>query len=627
MLKLLTSQKGSIGIAIVVAVIGLLSGLSLSAVALRDVRSTRLHIDNLQEFHLLRSAVSRARIVISYHEGQGYVPEVMNLPERLINVVFGNNRSTYKAKTRVEVSTAFDHTGFLIRSLITAYRGIGLAMTDENISPVKRYGENFIRSLQTLAIFHYFSDIDRALDDVEGNIRFYGADVIHGRVHSNSDIWIRQIGGGNNDGWPTFYGLVTTAGVIQVFGGGQYPEENVFRGGLIENYPSVAFDPTADLVRQNGTRILGETESDDMIGFVEINGLSFNARIGTISDIEPPQRFVIYDTYPPYGPVGDSIGVNIITMRDTVWSVQGGSLTNNTSYWVPFELWISGSIRGAQTWASSHNVYIKDDITYENTIPGQPPDGGEDGIFPFNSYDYLGLISEQSIYIQYGYWCPIDTVRKKPNTNSIFIYGAICAMGDSEGETTPNGIYIKDGVFTFQYHFPKGSTPDQMWFGEWFTKIDLHRFRYPSSPFSPWPPGLDYPWYNPIWPEPGPVAGVPAIPNPHGTPTVTYLRGNIRLFGSIAQRRRGFVRRSGNADYDTGIWDINNHVFGLHSNGLVPAGGPSGYDKDYTFDTRFETKGPPDFPLVKFEGYESDEMMDLGYETISWSFKRPPDNF
>ena len=630
MLKLLKNQKGSLGIAIVIVIIGVLSGVSLSSVAFRDVRSKRLQLDALQQLHYLRSEVSRARIVISYLEAQGTPPDMIYLPERSMNVSYTDNRTTYRAKTKIETYTAFDHTGFLIRSLITAFSGTGQLMTEEAKSTFQRYGENFIRSLQTLAIFHYFSDIDRALDDVDGNIRFYGADVIHGRVHSNTDIWIRQAGGGDNNGWPTFYGLVTTAGVVQVFGGGQYPEELVFRGGLIENYPRVVFEPSAALVRQNGNRPLGETGSDNKIGFVTLNGLNYTARIGDIVNVEPPELFTIYDTYPPYGPVGDSIGVNIITRRDTLWSISDGTLANNTSNWIPFELWISGMVRGAQTWASSHNIYIKDDITYENTIPGQPPDGGPpDLIYPVNNYDYFGLISEQSIYIQYGHYCPIDTVRKKPNTNNIYLYGAYCAMGDAQGETTPNGIYAKDGVFTFQYHFPKGSTPNQFYQGEFFTKIDLHRYKYPTSAFDPWPPGLDYPWYNPIWPEPGPVFGVPAIPNPHGAPTVVFLRGNIYLFGSIAQRRRGFVRRSGNADYDTGIWDIPNHIFGRHTIGLVgtPPGGPTGYDKDYTFDTRFETKGPPDFPLVKFEGYESDEMMDLGYETISWMFKQPPTNF
>lgn len=635
MFKLLKEQRGSLGIAMVIAVIAVLSGVSLASLAFNDSRGLRLQLDALQQFHYIRSEVSRARIVVSSFPEAGAVPEMMYLPIRNIPVSFSNNRTVYRTRTKIESYSVFDHSGHLIRTLVTAVRGNPSSLGDENQSPVKKYSENFIRSLQTLAIFHYFSDIDRALDDVEGNIRFFGQDVIYGRVHSNTDIWIRQIGGGNNQGWPTFWGLVTTAGEVRVYGGGTYDVDQVFRGGLIENYPRVVFEPTADLVRQNGNRPFGNEASDDKIAFVNIEGLTFTARIGTISDIYPPEEFIIYSSYPPYGPVGDPIGVNYVTMRDTTWVIASGTLQDNTSYWVPFELWISGEVAGKQTWASSHNVYIKDDITYDRTVTGQPPDGGADGLYPVNDRDYFGLISEESIYIQYGHYCPIDSVRKRPNTQDVYIYGALCAMGDAAGETTPNGIYAKDGIFTFQYQFPKGATPDQMAQGEWFTMIDLHRFRYPTSAFDPWPPGLDYPWVNPIWPEPAGVAGVPAIQNPHGKPTAVYLRGSIYLFGSVAQRRRGFVRRSGNADYDTGIWDVPNHLFGRHTAGLtppvpappIPSAGPTGYDKAYTFDTRFETVGPPDFPLVKFEGYESDEMMDLGFETISWSFKTPRENF
>ncbi len=86
MLKLIRNQNGSIGIAIVIAIIGIISGASLSSVAFRDSRSARLQFDALQQFHYLRSEVSRARVVISYYEAQGENPEVLYFPERNMNV-------------------------------------------------------------------------------------------------------------------------------------------------------------------------------------------------------------------------------------------------------------------------------------------------------------------------------------------------------------------------------------------------------------------------------------------------------------------------------------------------------------------------------------------------------------
>ena len=630
MIGIICNQRGNLGIAIVVAIIGLLSGLSLSSVALRDVNSFRTQLDGVQEFHLLRSEVGRARLVASIFEAMDNPPPESVFPLRKITVNFGDHRTEYTAKTKLNTYSSFAQTGFMIRSLITAVRGTGQLVTQEMVSPMKRYGENFIQSLQTLAIFHYFSDVDRAIDDVEGNIRFYGADVVHGRVHSNSDIWIRQIGGGNNNNWPTFFGLVTTAGIIRVYPGGgtNFPEEDIFRGGLIEEYPRVVFDPSADLIRDNGLTPFPGGEGDNKIAFVTIDGGSYTSWVGDIQT-GPDEEFPIYNTYPPYGPVGAEIGMNVITRIDTVWAPGPSGSVMNQSVFVPYELWISGVAGGRQTWGSAANVYLKGDLTYRNTIQGQPPDGGPDGDYPFNNTDYLGILSEKSILIQYGHKDPQDEIRFRPNTNNIYIYAALCAMGEA-GQANQYEILNDAGIFTFQYHFPKGSTPRQIWQGEWWENIDLHLRIYPTSPFNPWPPGLDYPWYNPIWPEPAPIfaPGAPygaVIPNPHGTPAAVFLRGTIFLFGSVAQRYRGYVRRSGNPDFDTNLtnplWDVENGIYGRHT------GQPSGYDKDYTFDTRFETIGPPDFPLVKFEGYESDELMDLGYSTLHWKYKSPPSNF
>lgn len=626
MKELLKNQRGSLGIALVIAIIAVLSGVSLSSVAFRDLHSARLQLDAVQQFHILRSEFDRGSAVASIFQGMEEPPPYVTLPLRRVNLNFGKNRTQYTAKTKLNTYTEFAQTGHLIRSLITAVRGAGHLISTETVSPVKRYGENFIQSLQTLAIFHYFTDVDKAIDNVPGNIRFFGADFVHGRVHSNTDIWIRNFGG-----WPTFTGLVTTSGVIRVFpGGGQsFPEDEIFLGGLIEEYPRVVFDPTAELVRANGLRPFGSTEYDDRIAFVTVNGTAFESWIGNI-ETENVQ-YEVYDSYPPYGPIGSVIAVSTFARKDTVWAPGPSGVVNNSSVFVPYELWISGSFATGQTWGSARNVYLKDDLTYTNTTVGHPPDGGNPDLpgypqYPVNNSDYTGIISEQSIYIQYGYMHPQNEIRYKPNTNSIYIYAALCAMGEDDGPNE-HDIHINSGIVTFQYQFPKGSTPAQMWQGQFYEDIDLHLNRYPTSAFNPWPPGLDYPWYNPLWPEPGPIfqplpgAYFAAIPNPHGAPSVNFLRGDINLYGSIAQRHRGYVRRSGGTDFDNGFWDIENGVFGRHT------GSPSGYNKEYYFDKRFENIGPPDFPLVRFEGYESDELMQLGYKRLSTTFRNPPANF
>ncbi|MCB5230535.1 MAG: hypothetical protein WCX83_00565 [Candidatus Cloacimonas sp.] len=693
MLKLLRNQKGSLGIALAVGLIGILSGVSLSSVAFRDNRSNRMQIDKIQEFHLLRSEVSRARLVLSYYEIQGNVPNLIILPNKLTDVSFGSHKSVYTAKTRVQHTDSDEYgEGYVIKTLLSAFRGERNQQNDDDSrSPVKKYGENFIQSLQSMAIFHYFTDVDEAPDAEAGNIRFYGPDEVHGRTHSNSDIWIRQAGGGNNDGWPTFTGLVTTSGIVRVYPGGgtSYPKDKIFRGGLIEKYPKVQFDPNAKLVRQNGTLPFGGTGRDDAIAYVTMNGSSWKGYLGVIKQ-SGFRSLTVYDAYPPYDSVGDSIGTNRIPIIDTSWSDTNGNVRG--SAFVPMELWISGVAGGRQTWGSSHNIYVKDDITYKGTEKGKKPDNPKQ----MNTTDYFGLISEQNILIQYGHRDPDTKKRIRPNSDPageahIYMYGAYLASAKGTGTNAAK----KDGIVTFQYQFPKGSTPDQKYWlsdecntcpnsstgevvsgsvlnkrnnvvksknlrtgrrtsatrdddedkdkfedGDWLTDIDLHMGFYPQTGDKPWDNGVDYPYYNPLWPEPGPIypktneayAGYnrTQVPDEYVDilPRVVWFRGTIHLYGSIAQRRRGFVRRSGNPDYDAGPevpWDLDEQLYGMSV-------GPTGYDKDYNFDKRFEKVGPPDFPLVKFEygsggdGYGS-SAMDLGYYTIGWYFKSPRENF
>ena len=93
------------------------------------------------------------------------------------------------------------------------------------------------------------------------------------------------------------------------------------------------------------------------------------------------------------------------------------------------------------------------------------------------------------------------------------------------------------------------------------------------------PYGTDYPWYNPVWPE--------------ASDDIVYERGTISLFGSITQRRRGFIHRSGSDPYNhaLNVWDIDNHQYDGHH--------PStGYDKNYHYDSRLLETELIDFPYI-----------------------------
>ena len=93
-----------------------------------------------------------------------------------------------------------------------------------------------------------------------------------------------------------------------------------------------------------------------------------------------------------------------------------------------------------------------------------------------------------------------------------------------------------------------------------------------------YPYGTDYPWYNPVWPE--------------SSVDIVFERGEMKLWGSIIQRRRGFMHRSGTDPYNhpgDNEWDLENyHYGGDHAS--------TGYYRTCYYDSRFEVVQPNNFP-------------------------------
>jgi hypothetical protein len=119
-------------------------------------------------------------------------------------------------------------------------------------------------------------------------------------------------------------------------------------------------------------------------------------------------------------------------------------------------------------------------------------------------------------------------------------------------------------------------------------------------------------------------------------------RGTIHLWGSIAQRRRGYVHRNvSDSEYPNpgGIWNIpidfcggpsgvpyTDPILGFNMQGInapnTTTGSAVGYStKDYHFDNRFSFVTPPDFPEVHVKGGLTP------FESEAWIFRRPPQSF
>ena len=420
---------------------------------------------------------------------------------------------------------------------------------------------------------------------------WFGIDELDGIMRTNSDLHIRQAGGGENGGWPRFNAPVVIGGEV-VSIPPNYPVDQVFPAGLFENYNMPVF-PAINPARQSGIH-LGDGDAVNNIYLIEVDGANYSGWRGSIS-LPYGVNINVYDSYPP---AGDSLFVNNFSIRDTLWTVLAGGQCSNREFFVDGELWIKGEFSGEQTWTASGKIKIIGDITLTNTNPGDDPLD--------NNSDVVTLLSEESIELKYGYKNPADSMRIHPlcgpDSEPHYIYANLYAIGDNSNDPF-------NGLFTFEYQHPHPSTPavslpveqtDGSVVDTVFEWIDLHRRHYPPTGAHPWPSPaleqtrLDLPWYNPLWPEAEP-----------------YLeRGTIEVWGNVTQRKRGFLHRSTNdSEYPshTGVWDLPLDKCGYPTNPvLIPdpvfgdslglmsrnfpgaAGSGVGYKRSYHADLRHQ---------------------------------------
>ena len=652
-----------ISLAIIAVVISIVSAASLIALVSSDQLKTQYEQDIIQEEILLRSEATRTHLAIEYDKN-GPLPDrktEVNSPSRTTSYIIQNKKETTVFNSFMGYAT---QEGLAIRSLITAKRSPMYSFF--NIVPAKRYMERIL-SGESLAQYQYFTQYESSENADGGSedvvrVKFWGPDVLTGKVHSNDDIWIQQAGGGNNNGWPTFYEMVTTAGIFRKYPGGAHlpdtgaPMDDIFRGGWQENVPAIIFNPTADDIRNNG---ITPFDPEMEIVYVKIDGTSYTSMYGDIQ-LTGIDSFRVYSWYPSNAQEvieiinnggnwfedADHIWNNRIAIYDTVWSAGPGGNVDDQCVWVESELWIEGNVAGKQSWGCADTIYIVNDITYNETQPGQPPDEGD-----INENDYFGLVSEKKILIRYKHKDPFNDMQLvDDNCDGIYLYGAYAAIGEGnvlmEGEMACHS----DGIFTFQYQHPHGSTPDFIAPSPYtgndtlYTYIDFHKFIFPPSNFTPptiqgfnlhgndpvgqlpcgypyedpgylnsypnngpnyaYPYGTDWPWYNPVWPEP--------------STSIVFERQNLYIFGAIAQRRRGYVHRSGSDDYNhppgNNDWDIEHYRYdGEHSS--------TGYNKNYHYDQRFMFVQPPCYPKI-YRGFG--ESTIASFDENSMFFKVPP---
>ncbi len=616
---------GNVSVTMLLVLIATMSGFTLAGLAYRDVLCFHYEYENVQSLLMLRSEALRGQAIMG---AIGVITMPVVTSERTVEVSGTQASKSFKIKSLIvpggsalvdENITQGDRRQITnVHSRVYVHKGTKYAPAGKTRSIVQKYGV-YTLEYETFAKFMYFTDFDK---DPNGHpIRHYGPDVFYGRVHSNEDIWILKGSGGNNSGWPTFNGWVTTAGTVRVYpGGGQdYPEDTIFRGGLTENYAYTNFPDEANTLKNSAQKVGPPMHDQKYIVYLKVNGTSADALLGTIGDgtleslaVYPPHL------YPPG--TGEPLYANYYRVPDTTWTMLSPGALSNKSFYSMNKLWIKGNFTGYQTYGSEDTIFILGDILLTGTPRGQEPEG--------NKRDVVGLVAKKSIVIKYGYYDPIDTERHHDTSGAstsqpwggVWIYAAMAALGDGKGDAR------KDGVFTFEYQHPHPSVPDVVMNDIIYTKIDLHRRHFPQQTNTGWSqadPRIDYPWYNPLWPESQP-----------------YLeRGYINVYGSISQRRRGFVHRN-YTDRDhpnnSGIWDQPQDLCGYssapfavrHFDPVVPnlllvtkdyegsSGGGIGYKKNYHYDNRFYYTSPLHFPEVTREASQT-------FTGVKWEVKNP----
>jgi hypothetical protein len=503
--------------------------------------------------------------------------------------------------------------------------------------------------------FNYYTNTEKSEYSFQGiDIqKFWGPDVLQGPVHSNGDIWIQHAGGGSNNGRPTFYGLVTTAGRAMAFPGGQpykdaYPAQwqEVFRGGLEENTGPVLLPDNNEALVNNSFAV---GDGYDIV-YVKMSGTICETMLGYI--IYPGyEDFDVHSWFPHndytastiianggnWYEDSDLIAQNHLVIPDTIWTAGPVFTMQNNSFWVEDAvLWIEGQVSGSTTWGCANEIYITSDITYTHTMFGDFPDGFS-GYDPqtgqplyegsINETDYFGLVSDEKIIIKYKHKDPFnDMALRDDNCDGIYLYGAYAATAFGDPAIYGTNACLYDGIFSFEYQHPHGSTPNftaqspYTLLDTTYTYVDLQKYVFPIDLNLPaeilgfnlhsnepvtynLPSGFPYESDEYLNSFPNDDPGNYVFPYgtdypwynpvwPESAEEIFFERGSINLFGSLVQRRRGYTHRSGSDPrnhHPDNMWDLENHYYG----GDHPS---TGYEKNYYYDNRFQLIHPIHFP-------------------------------
>jgi predicted outer membrane repeat protein len=362
-------------------------------------------------------------------------------------------------------------------------------------------------------------------DDPGGYIYFnyYHADIFTGAFYSRD--WIRIAG---SAGYPQFYGPVYTSREDVIWAGGTVPNYGIFHAGLLLQFPDYngLSLPTAASIREMcgiGLSIMSGPAYIDSLGSWEEIATTLRIRDSQLRiyqwlhDYSDPEGDTIYyeDRY-DYGQY-----LALPSPQQGIVSVWG-------------KLLLEGRLQGQATILASDTVWIIDDVYYADVAfdgvdwIGDPAED-EKGMPPPGSLNRLAIISEKNVIVAFttengGY----NGGQELPDCE------AVEGVADRQHILITAAIMALDNVF----------------------EVDF--------------------WHNSCTQSAG--DNPYGLPQEHPCNTGIYdERGTIYLWGSIFQKRVGFIRRS---------------PIGPYGNRRI------GYDKRYRYDANFLESFPPCFPQL-----------------------------
>ena len=367
MKKILRNEEGlavNLALAMVLIAVAVSSMVSLVNMINDDRNTINWMKDRFQQELLLRAESKRINYMLER--------SMVILPKRTVEIVGRDRVATHMINHRRSTTTVANIIGVsseAARVEVMCATKHSRRHLPARMSPVKSFMEKLSRR-SSLAQYQYFSDIERSdiSDDPNSDaakVRFAGSDELFGPVHSNDDIWIRNIvptgGTAVNQqapGWPLFHDIVTTAGKIKIYPSGATlpggcPVDLVFLNGYKEEVPPIAYEPDAKDIKRRGAAPFGLDEDPNLdIIYLDIRGNSLEMKAAKISHPKI-DTFVVYTSYPdalnPNVEIGDSLWTNYIALPDTIWTPQGNLTLSDRSAYFPADIWVKGTVSGKMT--------------------------------------------------------------------------------------------------------------------------------------------------------------------------------------------------------------------------------------------------------------------------------------